>query len=241
MYLYKKIMGAITSLRCLLAMFNASAIIFISSFVLRKKHRLLTNRVAHYTAKKVMRMAKATYTVQYLQPLLLAKNQIYIFMSNHQSLIDLPLIYATVKETIRPVTKSELFRIPMFGRAMRVGECVPVNRRDPSQRENFLVAARKILSNGVSIWMFPEGTRSRDGQLLPFKSGGFQLAADMSATIIPVGILNTAAVLPAGKMLIALNKQVTIRIGEPIEARLFSHIDMLKEHVRHSIAELIRA
>ncbi len=82
-------------------------------------HRVFINNLGHTGAKKILKLIKANYKIEFKVPLNLEKNT-YIFMSNHQSLIDIPLLMAAVKGTVRPVTKSELFRIPIFGRAMKL-------------------------------------------------------------------------------------------------------------------------
>src|SRR6188508_2579052 len=97
-----------------------------------------------------------------------------VYMSNHQSHIDIPVLYASVPSpSLRMVAKTELFRIPGFGRAMRNAEFVEVDR---ASAVDSLRRAAATLASGVSVWIAPEGHRSRDGVLGPLKKGGFHLA-----------------------------------------------------------------
>lgn len=220
-----------------------SILITLYAWRVKKINRETITAMTRDGAKQILEIVKAKYNIEYINPLKFDKNSVYIFMSNHQSLIDIPLIYATLPGTIRPITKSELFRIPIFGRAMRAGECIPVNRHDSSKRQEFINFAKEKMASGISLFFFPEGTRSKgDGNLLPFKSGGFQIARETAAKIIPIGIINTAAVLPAKKFLLTLNQSICLRVGEPIDAGLFKTLESQKElmlQVRNAIQELM--
>lgn len=237
--LFKKIMDIWYLLCCAAVLGGRSFVIILSTqFKVRGKHRDFINRITHRGAVKILNIVKANYYVRYQQALTFDKNSIHIFMSNHQSLFDIPLIYAAMTQTIRPVTKAELFRIPLFGRAMYAGECIPIYRGDSKKRDDFMKYAKEKLASGVALWMFPEGTRSLTGQLLPLKSGGFFLAKEVSAKIIPVGIINTRAILPSKKTTIGLNQNIGIHVGEPIDASLDS-IDQLKNKVSQAIEKLL--
>ena len=161
-------------------------------------------------------------------------------MSNHLSLIDLPLIYATINQTLRPIAKAELFKVPLLGRAMRLGECIPIHRADSAHIMEYMAYAKEKLKSGVSLLIFPEGTRSPTSELLPFKSGPFYLAKETAAKIIPIGLINTNAILPKKKSLIALGKKISIHVGAPIDT-LNKTTSELKEMVYESISQLIRS
>lgn len=213
----KKFISALTTIHCLyILMWRCTAVIF-SSLRNNMDHRSFVNRFAMLGARRMLTIIKANYKVEYAVPLQLDNKNAYIFMSNHQSLFDIPLIYATVPGTIRFVTKAELFHVPLFGRALKVGECVPVHRRNPAKKDEFIQIAKDKLANGVSLWIFPEGTRSRNSELLPFKSGGFHLAKDTATKIVPVAIVNTRAILPPKKVGVTVGQTVAVRVGEPID------------------------
>lgn len=186
--------------------------------------REFVNRLTRMGAVKILKTLKADFSIHYLSPFQMEKNTPYIFMSNHQSLLDLPLIFATVLGNIRVIAKKELFSIPLFGRALTVGECIPLDRENPLNCTDFFKCAKERLNDGLALWIFPEGTRSKDGNLQPFKIGGFRLAKEMAAKIVPVGIINTRNVLPPGKFTATFNQAVQIRVGQPIDTREYSTI-----------------
>ncbi len=119
-----------------------------------------------------------------------------IFMPNHQSQFDILALFAGIPNQFRWLAKAELFRIPLFGLAMRRAGYIPVTRDD--RRKSLLSmqeAARRIIG-GTSVIVFPEGTRSPDGHLLPFKKGGFMLALQSQVPIVPVAIHGSNRILP---------------------------------------------
>jgi len=141
----------------------------------------------------------------------------FVYMSNHQSLIDIPVLYATVpSRTLRMVAKTELFRVPLFGRAMRVGHMIEVNRSNRAKAVESLHRASELISDGVSVWIAPEGHRSRTGELGPLKKGGFHLARDTATPIVPVALSGTYDVLPPDTMSMAYDVPVEVVFGAPI-------------------------
>ena len=148
----------------------------------------------------------------------LAPGKPTILMSNHQSLYDIPLIFVALPGSIRMLTKKELFRVPIWGRGMKAGEFVAIDRHDRNQAFRDLAEARRKMEDDIVLWVAPEGTRSRDGRLGSFKKGGFMLALETGARIIPIGIHGADAVLPAGTWNVRLGCTAEVRLGEPIEA-----------------------
>ena len=141
----------------------------------------------------------------------------YVYMSNHQSHTDIPVLYATVpSSTLRMVAKTELFRIPGFGRAMRASDFIEVDRKDHARAVASLRRAAHLIADGVSVWIAPEGTRSATGELGPFKKGGFHLACDTGTPIVPVSIQGTRAILPPGAAVIRPGHRVRVAFGAPI-------------------------
>jgi 1-acyl-sn-glycerol-3-phosphate acyltransferase len=139
-----------------------------------------------------------------------------VVMSNHQSHLDIPVLYQVVGGTLRMVGKKELFRVPIWGRAMREGGMVCIDRGDRQKAIASLREASQSLQRGVNIWIAPEGTRSKDGQLGPLKKGGFVLAREVGASIVPVRIDGTREALPVGSSRIRKGKTVHVRVGKPI-------------------------
>ncbi len=164
----------------------------------------------------------------------------YIIMSNHRSHYDIPLMNLTMPGSVRMLTKKEFFKVPLWGRGLVAGEFISIDRSDFEQAKKDLAAARAKMESGVVLWIAPEGTRSRTGRLGPFKKGGFVMAVESGATIIPVGVQGTENVLKPKTSEFFLDKDVTITIGTPIEASRYTmeDKDQLIDEVRASIAEL---
>ncbi|NJL29547.1 MAG: 1-acyl-sn-glycerol-3-phosphate acyltransferase [Thermoanaerobaculia bacterium] len=140
----------------------------------------------------------------------------YVFLANHQSMYDIPVLIASLPAEGRFMAKKGLFRVPIFGWALAVGGFIPVDRKDRSTaRETFHAAAAR-LAEGRSLVIFPEETRSPDGRLLPFKKGGVLLALKSGYPIVPVGIRGTLEVRSRGRNTICPGT-VEIRYGRPIE------------------------
>ncbi len=140
----------------------------------------------------------------------------YVIMSNHQSLYDIPLLYQALRGTVRMVTKQELFKIPIWGRAMRDAGFVPIDRKQRHKAIESISEAGRAIQRGVNIWIAPEGTRSPDDNLLPFKKGGFILARDLGVPILPVCIDGSRHALPLGSLSPVVGQHVTVTIGAPI-------------------------
>ena len=141
----------------------------------------------------------------------------YVYMSNHQSHLDIPVLYATLPSpTIRMLAKKELFRIPFWGRGLRAAEFVEVDRSNHGRAVQSIEQAASLVRDGVSIYLAPEGTRSRDGRIGPLKKGGFHLALGTGASIVPVAVRGTLAILPRGGKAMQTGRTVHVRIGAPI-------------------------
>lgn len=142
----------------------------------------------------------------------------FVFMGNHQSHLDIPIVYWSLPvQTLRMVAKTELFRIPIWGRAMREGGMIEVDRSNRRQAIESLRKAGEAIADGVSIWIAPEGHRTRTGELGPLKKGGFHLAVDTNTPIIPMTISGSYYILPPETLSMRRGVEVTVRIGEPIE------------------------
>ncbi len=141
----------------------------------------------------------------------------YVYMFNHQSHLDIPVLYASLPSpTIRFVGKAELFRIPVWGSALRQAEFIEIDRSDRAQAVRALDHAAELVRDGVSIAIAPEGSRSRDGRIQPLKRGGFHLAIGTGAPIVPVAIRGTIDALPRGSRSMRAGVPVRVVIGKPI-------------------------
>lgn len=141
-----------------------------------------------------------------------------VYMSNHQSHLDIPVLYATLPSpTIRMLAKAELFRIPLWGRGLRAAEFIEVDRGNHTRAVQSIEHAARLMRDGVSIWVAPEGTRSIDGRIGKLKKGGFHLALGTGAPIVPVAIRGTIRILPRGAKVMRSGQSVSVQIGRPIE------------------------
>lgn len=125
-----------------------------------------------------------------------------VYMANHQSLFDIPALLASVPDQTRMLAKRSLFRIPIFGWAMKAGGFIAIDRKDRRGARQSFAAAVEKLQCGVSALVFPEGTRSAAGDLAPFQRGGFLLALKAGLPIVPVGIQGSGSIRPKGAWMI---------------------------------------
>jgi 1-acyl-sn-glycerol-3-phosphate acyltransferase len=140
----------------------------------------------------------------------------YLFMANHQSNVDIPvLVHGLPGFQLRWIAKKELLRVPFFGWALQSAKHIIVNRADRTGARAVLTRAAQRMANGISVVVFPEGTRSADGHLLPFKRGGFVLAVKTNAPIVPVTISGSYKLLPRGEWRLRPGT-IHVYIGEAI-------------------------
>ena len=165
-----------------------------------------------------------------------------IFMSNHQSNFDILSLLATMPRQINWIAKKELFDIPVFGPSMRRGGYIPLDRSNGRKALKSIDNAARIIRAGKSVVMFPEGTRSRDTQLLPFKRGGFLLALKAGVPVVPITINGSGRVNPAGSTRI-YRGNITITLHPPLTPETTvsraSAETVLMEQVRNSIASVL--
>ena len=165
--------------------------------------------------KKIVARAQMTVEVKGRENLL--PGQTYLVMSNHQSHYDIPVMFYVIGPNLRMITKTELFRVPIWGGAMRESGFIAIDRSNRHRALESLETARRKLAEGVHIWIAPEGTRSRTGDLLPFKKGGFALSLDAGLPILPVAIKGTRDALRADG--------VRSAPGASVRVTLFPHVD----------------
>jgi len=159
-------------------------------------------------------------------------------MSNHLSNFDIPVLLACLPAQFRWLAKAELFKIPIFGYAMQRAGYISVNRSDRKSAIKSLHQAAINVRNGTSILIFPEGTRSLEHSIQPFKKGGFVLAVDSGVPIVPIIIYGTWKTMSKDRILIQ-SGDVVLNIAEPIETSDYSRETKgdLMEKVRHVITK----
>ncbi|MGA2558170.1 MAG: lysophospholipid acyltransferase family protein [Terracidiphilus sp.] len=159
-----------------------------------------------------------------------------IFMANHVSNLDPPGLIPRIPGRTSAFAKKSLFKMPVFGYCLKLAEYIPVDRsRSVSGAQESVAAARRILAEGIHITTFVEGTRSKDGRMLPFKKGPFYLAMETGAPCIPISIYGTETLLAKGSLTI---KPGTVHFifHPPIDPANFACREDLMQAVRASIA-----
>ena len=155
----------------------------------------------------------------------------YVFMANHVSNIDPPLLLPRIPGRTSVMAKQELFRIPILGKAMRMASLVPVNRGDREAGIAAVRAATEVVKKGIHMTIYVEGHRSFDSKLLPFKKGPFYLAEECQVPVVPITISGTHYVMPKRRFSIKPGI-VTLVFHRPIEPTEFGTRDELMERVR---------
>ena len=153
--------------------------------------------------------------------------QTYIFVGNHTSQTDIMTFQGYIPHVFRWIAKKELFDIPVFGAAMRAVKFIPIDRSRGRQAVKSLNAAAQRIAEGSSVLIFPEGTRSLDGRLHPFKTGAIMLAIKAGVPVVPVGFNGTYQALPKGSVF-SRGGDVVLRIGQPIPTKDFQARDKQK-------------
>jgi 1-acyl-sn-glycerol-3-phosphate acyltransferase len=156
-----------------------------------------------------------------------------IYMSNHESGIDILLLLLVIPQDVRFLAKRSLFYVPFMGWSMWLAGFVPVDRRRTDKAKEVLSGLDRCLAHGTSILIFPEGTRSRDGSLGAFKKSGFLTALKSGVPIVPVGVSGARAVLGAQGMIVRQGP-VRVRAGTPI------FTEELSVHARRNLMERVR-
>jgi 1-acyl-sn-glycerol-3-phosphate acyltransferase len=143
-------------------------------------------------------------------------NQPCILMANHESYMDVPAIIASCPVPIRFVARREVFKTPVLGQAMWMTGQISVDRSDREKSIKSLDRAAEKIASGRTVLVFPEGTRTADGELQPFKKGGFMLAIKAQVPIVPIGVSGTRSIVPRGAKSFRPGL-VGVVVGEPIE------------------------
>jgi 1-acyl-sn-glycerol-3-phosphate acyltransferase len=159
----------------------------------------------------------------------------YVVVANHESFADILLISHLPWE-MKWLAKAEMFGIPFLGWLMRLAGDIPVKRGEGRSAVEALQACRKVLAGRVSVMIFPEGTRSASGEMLPFKDGAFRLAVSMGVPILPLALTGTGPALPKRGFLFGRAK-AEVRVLEPVETTGLTTKDVpaLRDMVRARI------
>jgi 1-acyl-sn-glycerol-3-phosphate acyltransferase len=162
-----------------------------------------------------------------------------VYASNHSSMFDIWALAATLPGSVRFVAKQELARVPLVGRAMIVAGHVTIDRAHPARAIEAYERAAAVIRSGISAVVFPEGTRSRTGELLPFKNAPFGLAIAAQVPVVPVYVRDTFTIMPKGRFFLR-PRPIRIVIGDPIATTglTLERRQELRDRVRAAVLQL---
>jgi len=165
-------------------------------------------------------------------------NQAYVLAANHTSIADIVLLFTLFRQ-FKWVSKRENFNLPILGWNMWLSGYIPLVRGNTDSTRNMMDRCRKFLREGMSIMMFPEGTRSRDGRVQPFKHGAFSLAKETGVPVVPIAIHGGHALIPKHGSTFAATAELTVEVLEPIPSDAFEDPADLARAVRSRIVETL--
>lgn len=208
-------------------------VIFLSFFV-RSGNPM--HKIARFWGRSILIVSRIKVSVKW--PADIDRSKSYIYMSNHQSNFDIPVLLGHLKVQFRWLAKMELFKIPIFGHAMRKAGYISIDRNKRESAFKSLKNAAREIKSGVSVLIFPEGTRSRNGKIRPFKKGGFIMAIDSGAPIVPIVISGTRSIMTKGSIKINPGK-VSVVVHQPIQTSVYTREtkEALMERVRRIICD----
>jgi 1-acyl-sn-glycerol-3-phosphate acyltransferase len=197
--------------------------------------------VARYWARTLLWVTRVRVEVEGLEKI--DPHGHYVFCGNHLSYMDTPVVLAHIPVQFRFLAKDGLFRIPFLGTHLTQAGHVPVPRGDPRAAVKIMTHAAELLrSRAISLLIFPEGGRSKDGNLQPFKEGAAYIAIKAQAPLVPIALIGTRAVLPMhGKVF--RSGTVRLRIGDPIptQGMILKDRERLTNQARERVAEMLQA
>ncbi len=215
--------------------------IIIGSFIV-KNYRPYIDRIMSKWASRLLGLIGVTTKVIGIDNIPGKGERPVIVMCNHSSLYDIPVAINALNTSFRFVAKRELFNLPIFGSAIRKAEFVSIDRKNREQAVKDLEDAKSKMLDGITLWMAPEGTRSKDGKLAKFKRGAFHIAVDTNALILPIAIKDIYKVQAGDDLRLYLNQEIEVEICKPVDVADYdeSHSRELVEEVRNRMLKALQ-
>lgn len=170
----------------------------------------------------------------------LLNDRAVIFVANHESQMDITVLLRAIPKGLFFVAKQELSKIPIMGQYMRAMGMIFVDRKNKEKASASMLRAVEVIKSGRNVISFPEGTRSKTGELMLFKRGSFVIAQEGNIPIIPVAIKGTRGMLPSGSFAMRPGR-VVVTIGEPMYPADYAHLsaDQFADAARTKVAEML--
>lgn len=192
------------------------------------------HKVQQFWSRSFFRLMFLPVTVEGLEHI--KPGQSYVFVSNHQSMFDVWLVYGWLPVIFKWLMKAELRKVPFVGTACKAAGHIYVDRKNPKAAIESMENVKKQLKNGICTVIFPEGTRTKNGQVGRFKRGAFQIALDLKLPVIPISLSGCYDVLPKGKPFV-YPRPVRMYVGEPIDITQFENNNDAIDFVRNKVIE----
>ena len=162
--------------------------------------------------------------------------QSYVFVANHQSFLDVFAVYGWLPNNFKWLMKKEIRKVPFVGTACAVAGHIFVDRSNPRAALQSMDHIKKELVDGISTVIFPEGTRTKTGEMGRFKQGAFKIAMDMGLPVVPLSLNGFFKAMPSGQAFANPRARVSLHIGKPIDISQFNDINEAMEYLREQIA-----
>ena len=166
--------------------------------------------------------------------------QSYVFVANHQSFLDVFAVYGWLPNNFKWLMKKEIRKVPFVGTACAVAGHIFVDRSNPRAALQSMDHIKKELVDGISTVIFPEGTRTKTGEMGRFKQGAFKIAMDMGLPVVPLSLGGFFKAMPSGQAFANPRARASLHIGKPIDISQFNDINEAMEYLRNEIANGIQ-
>ena len=167
--------------------------------------------------------------------------QSYVFVSNHQSFLDAFAVYGWLPNNFKWLMKKEIRKVPFVGTACKVAGHIFVDRSNPRAALQSMEHIKAELVDGISTVIFPEGTRTKTGEIGRFKQGAFKIAMDLNLPVVPITLKGFHQAMPARQLFVNPKADTALHIGQPIDLSQFADINEAMTYVREKVEEGLKA